>query len=328
MRRLLIAGLIVGLLTGCSLDDERDTCNCGLTLHFRYMVSGEDVFSKPISSLRHFLFNGEGDFMREVEHVDVDKQDLYIDEIEDGSYKLVTLANTTEANSALNLPKEWMTRSEGLNLQDFRLSLNNIKQDGTYDNADEIFYNEVDFQKAENAKEYYDCDLSNVHCHLRVFLFWNKLPDYTGTFTMRLRDVPADFALSPDSTMRILGPLDEESLDPTATNAVQRFPVKMGRLVEHTIEVKPYNFTLDGEFITHRWTNEQMPVLQVFNQGQPVTKEIDMARVLQAWQISPDSDAVQEYAIQIEVYPDGTSKVTKLATGRVNDWINGGTVWG
>ena len=324
--QLLVLGLLATLLTGCSLDDERDDC-CGVTFHFRYQETGQDKFSDNIRSMRHFLFDADGLFLREIKEGDGDRigKDLFAGNINNGLYTMVTVANSNLANTEMTHLQKGVNQLEDLYLYlidgGSRTSVN-----GYYDNADELFYNARRFEVTETERDFYFMDLSNVHCHLHVYLHWNKLPNYQGNFTMKLYDVPADFSLSPDSMMRVKTPTDDESLTPSIGNSVQLVPQKMMSTVDHRIEVMPYNFTLMGEFITHRWTNEQIPVLQVFNGEKKVTARIILSEVLEAWNIKPDFDPVQDYWLDIEVYPDGTSRVGKYITGKVNDWIDGGTL--
>lgn len=323
--RLLLLGLLATLLTGCSLEDDRDEC-CGVTLHFRYMETGQDVFFNNIRSMRHFLFDSDSIFVREV-FVSQTTNKVQILQIDNGQYTMITIANTTTANTALS---ELIPRVS--HLSDFQLSLadseTRTSENGYYDNADELFYNATVFTVTDSDRDFYFEDLSNVHCHLHVYLYWHKLPDYTGTFTMKLYDVPADFSLSPDSMMRVKTVTDDDSMQPTSLNSVQLVPVSMDRFVEHHIEVMPYNFTLTGEFITHRWTNECIPVLQVYNGDKTVTRQIPLKEVFDNWKIYPDSDPVQDYWLEIEVYPDGTSYVSKHIKGKINGWIDGGKITG
>ena len=323
---LLIFGLLATLLTGCSLYDERDEC-CGVTFHFRYLETGQDVFYDHIRSMRHFLFDGDRMFLREITDTDGNRtdEDLFAEDIKNGFYTMVSVANTTEAHTAITSLQSGVHR-----LEDFNLYLMNgetrTRANGYYDNADELLYNARRFEVTETERDFYFMDFSNVHCHLHVHLYWHKLTDYRGNFTMKLYGVPADFPLSPDSMMRVKTPTDDESLIPSKGNSVQLVPKKMMGTVDHQIEVMPYNFKLMGEFITHRRTNEQIPVLQVFNGKKEVTRRIILSEVLKAWNIKPDSDPLQDYWLDIEVYPDGSSHVSRYVTGKVNDWIDGGTV--
>ena len=323
--RLLILGLLATLLTGCSLEDDRDEC-CGVTLHFRYMETGQDEFQSNIRSMRHFLFDSNGIFITEI-LVPQTTNKVLIQQIDNGQYTMITVANSTTVNTAFSelIPRESL-------LSDFQLYLadseTRTSENGLYDNADELFYNATVFTVTESDRDFYFEDLSNVHCHLHVYLYWHKLPDYRGTFTMKLFDVPADFSLSPDSMMRVKTLTDDDSLEPSLGNSVQLVPVQMERLIDHQIEVMPYNFKLMGEFITHRWTNKSIPILQVFNGDDAVTRQIPLKEVFDNWNISPDSDPVQDYWLEIEVYPDGTSYVGKYMSGKVNGWIDGGKITG
>ena len=323
--RLLILGLLATLLTSCSLEDERDEC-CGVTLHFRYMEKGQDVFKDNIHEMRHFLFDGEGIYQREILTSGTTNQ-VFLENIYNGKYTMITVANSTPANTALTNLKANVSR-----LNEFQLSQvdgsTRTSEDGYYDNTDELFYNSAQFEVTPSERDFYFEDLSNIHCHLHVYLYWHKLPDYRGNFTMRLYDVPANFSLSPDNMMRVKSATDDDSLTPNAINSVLLFPKKMNRIVDSQIEVMPYNFRLMGEFVTHRWTDEQIPVLQVFNGDQIVTRPIPLGEVFASWKIHPNNDTVQDYWIEIEVYPDGTSYISRYFGARVNDWIDGGTVSG
>ena len=164
--RLLIFGLMATLLTSCSLYDERDECCAQVTLHFQEMVSGRDCFSNDIYSLRHFLYDADGQFIKEVFSDRDDMQNLRLNELQDGNYTIVTLANSSEEHTLIE---------PAVSLEKMRTSLIGENEDGSFQNADQLYWNIQNVLVVRELQQHYKCDLSNIHCHLHVFVKWKYL---------------------------------------------------------------------------------------------------------------------------------------------------------
>ena len=301
--RLLIFGLMATLLIGCSLYDERDECCAQITFHFQEMISGSDCFNNDIYSLRHFLYDAEGQFLKEVYSDHDDMQNLRLNELQDGNYTLVTLANSSEEHTLIET---------ATSLDKMRVSLIGENEDGSFQSADQLYWNIQNFMVVKELQQYYKCDLSNIHCHLHVFVKWKYLPSYKGSFVMKLTKVPADYHGGKAYIM--------------TRNIDYYFPMETQRKVYHSIEVKPYNFELDGEFITHRWSDDNIPILQLFNNGEAITGKIYLEKPFKEWMWMPSKQPIQDYWIKLEIDSDGKTYVNRWIPGRILDWEDGGVI--
>ncbi|MBR1503073.1 MAG: FimB/Mfa2 family fimbrial subunit [Prevotella sp.] len=318
--RLLILGLLATLLTGCSLEDERD--DCGVTFKFRYVLNSEDRFKKDVTSMRHFLFDGNDIYMGEYVDICGYTNELKIRGLKKGNYTLVTICNATERTRLSEL-----TPGRSL-LSEFTQGISSQQQNGCYTNGDQLFYNACPFSISETDPDTWICDLSNIHCHLHVLATWDYSPSFRNNdFTMRLSEVPASYSLATDSTRRILQQFDDPALRvSTGENHVQLFPLAPQTLAAHLVSVLPFNAELEAEFVTERYTNQWVPILQVFNGETAVTGRLNLDRAFTYFGWWPDNNPAQEYYIRLVIHRDGSVDMDRWARGRVNDWIDGGTI--
>lgn len=318
--RLLTYSLLVLLLTSC-LPDDSDDC-CGVTFRFRYVINSEDRFWKEVSSMRHFLFDGNDIYMGEYADYCDNTNELKITGLENGNYTLITIGNATERTRLSELiPGRTL-------LGDFTQGIGSQQQDGHYTNGDQLFYNTCPFSISDTAPDTWICDLSNIHCHLHILATWDYSPNFRdNNFTMRLTEVPASYSLATDSTRRILQQFDDPDLHvSTGSNLVQLFPVAPQALAAHLVSVLPFNAELEGEFVTERYTNQWVPVLQLFNGEAAVTGRLNLDRAFTYFGWYPDSNPAQDYYIKLVIHRDGSVNMDRWARGRVLDWIDGGTI--
>lgn len=301
--RLLILGLLATLLTGCSLDDDRDECCYDAILYFHETVNGVDQFKRDISSLRHFVYDTNDNFYSEVESDSGDLQRLMLNGLPEGEYTVITIANASDEHTQI---------VEGRTIEELKVLMAGKQADDSYANADQLFWNMQKLRIVKNEQRTILCALSNIHCHLHVYVKWRSLPHYVGNFTMRLYDVPADYLAGSYYTM--------------TRNSVYYFPVETKRLVEHSKEVSPYNFELDGELITHRWSDESIPALQIFNGSESVTGLIPLERAFSEWMWYPSRQPIQDYSIKVEIDDQGTAYVNRWTPGEILDWEDGGII--
>ena len=315
--RLLILGLLATLLTSCSLDDDRDEC-CGIRIHFDYFETGEDLFKQEIRFMRHFLFDGYGLFIKELSS-NYD-QDIVLMDLEEGDYRLITIANSTD--------RTWLTdmQEKITTLEEFQLRINTLQQtredddeteetdgetDVNYGNADQLCYGNVTFTVGDEISQQLTSVLSNIHCHLHVFVYWKKQLPYGGQYTLKAYNVPSGYQLGD-----------------TYDLADQVFPKETDTLVVHDKSEFPVNFELEFEIISMRYTNEVIPVLQLFHDDEPITRLVQLKRAFDWWGWYPSTTLVQDYWLQMEIDVDGTVRLNRWGRGRVLDWINGGTIAG
>lgn len=280
-----------------------------------------------MKEMHHFLFDGEGKFMYEVPQNSATPQVVRLNGLSIGEYTMITVGNATAANTQLTP----LTPGES-NLQTMLLSLANMQPDEDHANNDQLFWNARRFTVERNKEHRYVCDLSNVHCHLFVRVYWNNLPPHNGgDYTMRLEEVPVEYSLDPLREHMRLVILDEESVKgntSTRHRVIHTFPGLTGKLGKHFVRVPLYNFELQGELITLRYTNNRIPVFRLWHGDKPVTKPIDLKKAFSAWGWFPDEHHEQIYRIEMEIFDDGKIVVNQWADATVLDWKDGGTFWG
>lgn len=317
--RLLILGLLATLLTGCSLDDDRD--ECGIKIRFRYMVDNKDCFTRDVTTMRHFLFDSDSIYVREFISSCDYSEDLLIPDLEKGRYILITLGNMSDKTQLSELiPGQ-------TKLREFSQGINSMQLGSFHSNGDELFYCSHEITVSANTPTYYLCDMSNIHCHLSVLATWDYTPSYHNNFTMRLYDVPASYSISPDSMRLVI----QEYQAVRKTKAVYEdaellFPNEPQSLTDHVVSVLPYNFELEGEFVTQRYTNQYVPILQIFNGEEPITGRINLDRAFTYFGWYPDNTSVQEYAIKLTIHKDGSVDLNRWIRGSVADWVDGGII--
>ena len=80
-----------------------------------------------------------------------------------------------------------------------------------------------------------------------------------------------------------------------------------------------------GEFVTLRYTADQIPVFRLWFGDKAVTEPIDLRRAFRTWGWNPDAAAVQEYRIPLTLFADGSVGVRPWIDADVEDWQDGGT---
>lgn len=302
--RLLILGLLATLLTGCSLEDERDECCYQIRLHYHETVDGVDLFQQDIKSMRHLLYDSEGRFVRWIDSPASHPQDVDISDLESGAYTVVTVANATDKTLFENYDQ----------LSTFRL-----RHDGQYagtrsevtnhDNSDELYWHMVSFT-IDNQPKVIDCPLANIHCHLHVRAEWKGLPQQNGRWTMRLFGVPTEFLAG--EVGLVIRHISHPVMSMARTN--------------HQVGTSNFNFELEAEFITCRWTNSDLPALQIWCDDEPASPLMDLEKAFQEWGWYPDRALIQDYWIELLIGNDGSVDMRAGGRANVSDWIDGGTI--
>lgn len=305
--RLLTYSLLVLLLTSC-LPDDSDDC-CGVRIHFDYFEAGQDLYRQEIHSMRHFLFDGQGRFLRELpSHYD---RDIVLTDIEAGDYRLVTVANATAGRSGISGMQEHVSTLDGFELHVNSLRSTRAEAGATYDNTDQLFYGNLAFTVGDVLDLQLTSVLSNIHCHLHVLVYWKRQLPYGGEYTLRAYDVPSGYRLGNSYDLAAL-----------------KYPQQTDSLVVHARSEIPVNFELEFEMVSLRYTDDSIPVLQLFHGDEPVTSLVPLKRAFDWWDWHPGSTPVQDYWLQMEIDEEGTVRLNRWGQGKVLDWINGGTIAG
>lgn len=317
---LLLIMLVARLFSSCSVDDYRDMSCESVRLDYRYVRQDFDEYEGHVRHLRHFLFDQQGNFIREEMQDPASSQTLRLRQLPWGEYTMLTVGNATD-NTQLT--------PQTVNLQAMLLSLPDVQPDGSRANGDQLFWNACEFVAEKNKERRYVCDLSNIHCHLFVRVFWNNRPPRNGTYTMQLEGVPVENTLDPRREHQRVIIFDNEGVKgntSTQNRAVHSFPGLIGELGTHIVQAPLYNFELQGEFITLRYTNSHIPVFRLYFGPEAITKPIDLAKAFAAWGWRPDQHLEQVYRIQMEIFDDGKVVVEQWADTAVLDWVNGGQI--
>lgn len=312
---VIIMSLSVMMLCfGCSVDDERDLCcRSGSMMRYVYRPHGSDEFDRHVRSLRHFLFDSSGMFLKEVEAgTDPRRQEL---SLEAGRYTMVTIGNMKDGGR--------VNHEENPELSGLRLTAGDgAMQSEQTDNNDELFWGlrhfdiDADGMITDSGPDRrwddYNApatEMSNIHCHLNVRLEWNGQPEGPGEYEVELSGVPTGYTLDPESAEKAGGFL----VPATAGTGVHRRWVPLS------------GYELNVEFITLRLCDDIIPTLRIYYGARQISPDIDLKQAFRKWGWYPSRIHVQEYSILVRLYGDRRAEVTPVIDGSVSDWINGGT---
>lgn len=260
-------------------------------------------YETDIDSLLWLLYDGNGHCVKTLRMDRLQRQFFDREDLPDGDYTVVCIANATSRSFIDN---------KTLTLDSLALWADTRRPDGTFDNVDDLFWTMQTFTMFEGSQTV-ELPLVDIHCHLHVRLWWKGVPTRSDSdYTLRLYGVPLSYRAG--STGLVIGGLPHPELADT--------------LGEHRIEVEPYNFIISGEFVTMRWTDDHVPLLQLWCGDEPVTPLIDLYGVFSEWHWSPDRTLAQDYWLNIEVRLDGSVDVSAGGRGRIVDWQDGGTIGG
>lgn len=302
-RRLpLLPLLALSLLAACQKELTYYDYGEVKEVKLSYTTPATQSYFQDIDSLRWLLFDADGRYLRDLQMTNRQRQYFDRSDLPDGDYTVVCVANAT-ARSIID--------NSRLTLDNLLLRANTRQDEGWYSNIDQLYWQMARFTLSPGAGAV-ELPLADIHCHLHVRLWWQSVPDTDGDYTLRLYEVPV--ACRGGRTGQVLGGVPHPEL--------------AEEYGEHRIEVEPYNFIISGEFITMRWTDDHMPLLQLWCGNQAVSPLIDLYDVFSEWHWSPDRTVAQDYWLNIEVLTDGSVNVSVGGNSRITDWQNGGTIGG
>ncbi|MCD8181827.1 MAG: FimB/Mfa2 family fimbrial subunit [Bacteroides sp.] len=294
--------------SACDVEDERDLCCERVVMEYRYLENGQDAFKENIRSLRHFLFDGQERFVREVPAGATLRLQV-LEGLETGAYTMVTVGNAANA-TLLDIP------AVGSPLNNFILHV----QNSTGGNADLLYYGIRNFTlTGEDVKRErrFVTQLANVHCRLQVTVKWQNLPPVLSTdkiYRLTLESCAQNYELD-GARGYALGE--------------KRFPHSPEWEQRHLLDYSLSDFQLRGDFVSLRYTDDSLPVLRVFclkeNEYTELTPPLDLKKAFVAWGYSPSSVERQEYKIIVTIYLDGHVGIRIAAEAGVADWVDGGS---
>lgn len=298
----MLAGSVAGLcllLCACSLEDDRDICCGNIRMEIRYVPYGVEELATYIRSLRHFVFDAGGRFVREIPSGEPIRMLRF--SLPDGDYTLLTLGN---AESPLAFEAGDRT------LATLEMELAGLTPSGEYLDADELYWGVCRMHVDGSRQQTFTTYMNNIHCHLHVKVMWHNMPEDVGAYRMEIGQVPVGYSLCPDRCHTVGDKL---------------IPAGNGKLATHVERTPLKAQELRGEFVTMRYTAEHIPVFRLWFGDKAVTEPIDLRRAFRTWGWNPDAAAVQEYRIQLTVFADGSVEVRPWIDADVEDWQDGGT---
>lgn len=318
MRRkyALFAGLLVAMTAvGCRpFFDEMCECS-GTTLVYRYIRAEEDEYSTEVQQMRHFLFNSQGFFMKELLQNEVTPQELRISGLAPGTYTVVTVGNSTPDGTMLSTLEVGKSH-----MSDFILKLKSRYNEQAYSGAEQLFWNTKSFEVKATEKRHYICDLANIHCHLMYVVTWQSAPPESGKYRIELTGLTEQYSLDPAQS--------DLSIEVNQRKGVvHQFPLHAEETTALYQDVSLFNHTLEGEVISLRYRNDRIPTFQVMYGDKTITKKLDLSRAFKAFGWIPDRRAEQIYRIQLRINDDGSVSVRPWVEGSVEDWQPGGVIF-
>lgn len=300
--------LSLSLLVSCDIEDERDICCDRIIMEYHYIRDGQDLFKENIYSLRHFLFDQKGHFIEEVPAANgLQYQELK--KMATGPYTMVTVGNSAEG-TILETP---LANSR---LQNFMLHI--AGTDGR--NADPLYYGICRFnllRESANREQRFVTQMSNVHCKLKVTVKWQNRPPLLTQepiYRLTLNHAPESYEL--------------DALNGYAMGEKQ-FPYSPAWNREHGIDCSLNSRQLNGTFTSLRYTNNNLPILNVLclKEGKYVeqTPPLDLKVAFSAWGYRPSSAERQDYKIVVTIYLDGHVGVKVEMESGIADWVDGGS---
>ncbi len=298
-------------------EDTRDICcnDCSrISLNYRYIRIDDDEYGTFIKTMRHFLFDEKGLFIKEIKNNSDNSQNLVISGLAAGGYSVLTIANS----SVEVFNPELVEGKTELN----KLRLILPKQStGQIDDCSPLYWNLQKIVvpgKDECAlKQKYICDLSNIHCRLKVTVAWESLPPGDGEYSIELSDVSTEYSLySPDNYNLNI-----------KDGVVHNFPFHTEVAGTHYCKkVKLFDLKLETEFRTFRYFEDRIPYISVSYKGKAITDKINLKRAFLEWGWNVNKRPEQIYNIQFTILKDGSVVLSQWFEGSVEDWQDGGSI--
>lgn len=302
--RLLLTVLACVLLAGCDLGDDRDLCCYRGGMTYRLTYDGYDYFPEKVEHLRCFLFSGDdGRFLRELPTVPGRPERVDLSGLEEGDYGLIAVGNLNDYGEVEGL--EESVRSLRFGACDFFRGTRALAGSG-----DELYWGAKRFRMEAGCENEFVTELSNVHCHLKVMVEWEGLPPGSGSYYLQLSGVHEGYDLFPGDAWKL---------------GERLFPAYAGGLRSSVEESSLLSLSLYTEFVTLRYTDEDIPSIRLWYGGRAQTDLIDLKRVFRLWGWYPDSTPVQEYELRMLIGRDGSVKLSPSLDVGVNDWVDGGS---
>lgn len=300
----LLTSLI--LLLSCSLEDDRDECCWKNTVCFHYMYAGNDCFQQYIHVARWFLFDADGNFMGERDHMPCCPQRVYIGDLPVGEYSLVCVGNLDDCGSLEGHMEK--------GLDSFHLKVDDCyDKQNHFSNGDRLYWGMCHFKVVSGDPNCFVGEMSNVHCELHVHVEWELVPPFSDGYRLVLGGVGTGMELCDNRA---------DSIDGYHFPPVTSFSGSMAEKKELR------RFSLNFNLVTLRWGKEHIPDLCLWHLDEPVTKVIELEDIFRRWDWHPEHAPVQEYFLCLKICQDGRIIVSHRLASGVKDWEDGGVIGG
>lgn len=298
---LLLFATALSILTSCHKDLLREDLSDVREVSVSYTVPDGREFQYSIARMQWLVYDSLGHYFCELQMEPMQRQYFEPSQLPDGLYTVVNIAN----NTSKTLIDYYQ------NLDDLVLWANTRQPEGWYSNVDCLFWQMRQFTVRQGYIDKVAMPLADIHCHLHVHVWWQGLPQQSGQWTIHLYGVNVGYHAGRYGL---------------TIGGVEHPDLVADELGEHRIDVTPLNFELDGEFIVFRWTDSNVPQLQIKCNGEAASPLIDINKVFEEWGWSPDRTTSQDYWLGIQINKDGSADVQTWGNARVADWIDGGVI--
>lgn len=298
--------LLCGGCVACDLDDDRDICcenSNGAFMKFKYIYKGENVIESYIYKMSHFFFPEVGPGGIILENLPLSPM-MKLD-IQTGRYRSVSIGNPSE-----NLNMRIHDELDGGRYLE-QLGVRADPEDPAYMlSCGELYGGKVEVDRRDIPLQIFTTFMNNLHCRLEFRVEWENRPPANGQYEIRLRNVPINYIMTPELWYSV---------------GEYCFPKNDGRVGNYRKWVGLEAQMITSEFLTLRYSNNRIPVLEIFFQNNRITPPLDLKRAFSQWGWRPDADTVQLYRIKIIIKIDGSVIIRPWIEGDVADWIDGGT---
>lgn len=321
--------LLFSLSSCCTPVDFFEGPCSAVFLHYRYVPILHDEYRSAIIQEKHFLFDENGYFLKEIKGKENQRQKLYIPNLSIGKYQILTLGNYTPLRTNLSSFHLHQTK-----LSEVMLSLKSLDgKEDTYAPAEELYWNLQSFEIKEGEISHYICDMEDIHCRLYIKIVWEDIPPKgSEDYTIELGNLePAyNMTINRDYTLPIYGePNIEGELDlSTSSYVVHHFPY-FSSVKRCKIQKKAMlrGDELYCKIVSLRYLNEMIPSLQIYHEGRALFRSpLDLTSLFHDWGWFPSLQPTQEYRLSLQLQRNGLIKLEPLDKASVLDWENGGDI--
>ena len=318
---LLICSVFLFTFSACQMIDEKDLCCYNVQLNYRYYRKGKNELSTRIQSFKHFLFNSDSVLVNvyDVSGQATSKLELIIPS---GDYTIISFANI---HTASRMQKFVIGQSR---MDDLELFIDNLSSEGYQENSERLFFAHRRFRIEKSGIKYYIVDCTHAHNVLTINVKWKKQsPPASSRYIMELTKVPGNYQFPVERFVTIGSLKTDNNEIPESTNnrVVHAIPEPLGKTVEHRVngKFKP-NGSLEGAFITYRYTNQLIPTFCLYGDNGALMKEIDLTKFFQqmGWELTLNIE--QEFDLTMTIDGDNVY----VSSTDIADWEDGGTIGG